>query len=288
MKRIIRWVLLLFIIPSVVYSKPVVVTSTFLLSSIVRSVTGDRVSVFYIIPPSAMPHVFSPTPQELKVLVKARLFVGIGYGFEFWLRSISDMLVGKKVLLLSSLYRDPINPVSAGGITRANPHIWLDMVFMEKKGIPAITRALCGIDSGNCRFFELRERKMLVKLRKVIVSYRRFFSRLRNECFVEVDPAFSYYLRSFGVKPCGSLLEKGGGEPTLRAVVRLERNCGCKSGVVLYAFHRGVAKTVGSMLHYAVVFLNPLGDPDTPGLDSYIGLLEYDLEKLEKAIHDKP
>jgi len=283
MKKLVLLVLFLFYSTSV-FAKVNVVTSTFILSSIVKSIGGDGVNVSYIIPSASNPHIFSPTPKSLQSLTKADLVVFCGFGFEFWYDNVKDMLKGKEVLILSKFYKHPIDKRTINGTVIANPHIWLDMKFVKNRVTPLIEHKLCGIDSRHCGQFKKNADRFRNRLQHLIDEYKFFFKRHDNACFLDVMPAFEYFLKSSGKSSCYLVVKKGDEKPTIGNISNALKYCTCKKGLILYISNKQLATMLSESLHYMPVELNPLGSPNDSSKDNYIKLMRYNLNQLRRVL----
>ncbi len=273
---------LLFV--NVSFAKLNVNTSIFILSTIVKQIGGDRVDVSYVIPPSANPHLFSPRPKDLANFKNADIFIGVGYGFEFWFKRIAYLRNGKKNLFLSSFYKNPIDVVKIGKEVLANPHIWLDLRFMIKTGIPKITLTMCGLDESDCPFFESNESKLLKELKNIEMNYKNLAVKMKRLCIVDVKPAFEYFFRSIGKPTCGVLAKRGNEMPKVGDIKFIIRHCRCKKGIVVYLNNPYTAKSIADALKYKPVRLNPLGDPTKQDENTYVNLLKHNFVLLKRFV----
>lgn len=265
------------------FSKPLVVTSTYILSSLVEQIAQNKVNTAYIVPENTNPHFFNPTPKDIQLLLKGNLFVCTGYGFEFWLDKVKDKVAGKTIIL-SDYYTNPIDKKILQNNITANPHIWLDMSFVKHTAVFEIASQLCKIDEKDCAFFKQNAQQLSKKISQIQLAYEALFKD-KNICIIEVDPAFDYFLRSFKQKPCAIMLQKGSGELSI-GNFKLLNNCKCKKGIVIWAFRAQQAKTIASYMHYKPVYLNPLGNSKDDKENNYTKLLEYNLSSLKNAIDD--
>lgn len=263
-------------------AKTRVVTTTFMLSSIVKQIGGEYVDSSYLIPSGSNPHVFSPRPRSLMRLAKADLFVGVGFGFEFWIDNVKDLLKGKPTIFLSDYYKHPIDATVINNKIVANPHIWLDLQFMGTTAIYKIRDKLCSLDAQHCRYFKENTEMLSKKITHIRDRYIYEFKALKNYCFVDIKPAFEYLLRSVGQQSCSVLIKKGNQEPKISDIVQAVNRCRCSNGFVLYISDRQLARMIADKLSYSTVNLNPLGSPKE--IKSYTKLLLYNLNQFEKAL----
>ncbi len=273
---------LLFV--NVSFAKLKINTSIFILSTIVKQIGGDRVDVSYLIPSSANPHLFSPRPKDLANFKNADIFIGIGYGFEFWFKRIAYLRNGKKNLFLSSFYENPIDVVKMEKEFLANPHIWLDLRFMIKTGVPQITLAMCGLDKSDCPFFESNELKLLKELKNIEMKYKNLALKMKNLCIVDVKPAFEYFFRSISKPTCGVVIKRGSEMPKIGDIKFVIEHCRCKEGIVVYLDNLYTAKSIADVLKYELVRLNPLGDPTKQDENTFVNLLRHNFILLKRFV----
>ena len=285
MKRLVLLITVLFLFCSTsAFAKVNVVTSTFILSSIVKSVGGNEVNVSYIIPSASNPHIFSPKPKNLDALTRASLVVLCGFGLEFWYNNIRGMVNNKKVLMLSDFYQHPIDKRLINGTIIANPHIWLDMKFVKDRAAQLIEHRLCMIDSRHCAKFKKNADNFRNRLQNLIDEYQLFFKRHNNICFLDIKPAFEYFLRSFDRKSCYVVIKKGNEEPKIGNISSALKHCTCRKGLILYISNKQLTTMLSEKTHYLPVELNPLGSPNDSTKDSYIKLMRYNLNQLKRVL----
>lgn len=283
MRKVLCSFLFLIMFVQYAFAKPLVVTSTYILSSLVNQIAQNKVDTAFIVPENANPHFFNPTPKDIQKLTKADLFISVGYGFEFWFDKVKNNIQGK-ILVLSDYYKNPIGKKTLSNMVIANPHIWLDMDFVKNTAVYAIADNLCKIDTKDCLFFRNNAKNLANQISHIQNDYKNLFKN-KKICIVEVDPAFDYFLRSFKEQPCAKMLQEGSGELTLSSLKQLD-NCKCKKGIVIYAFRAKQAKAIAQDKRYKDVYLSPLGNSKDETLNSYTKLLQYNLNTLKKAIND--
>jgi zinc transport system substrate-binding protein len=283
MRKVLLSILFIIAFAQITFAKPLVVTSTYILSSLVNQIAQNKVDTAFIVPENANPHFFNPTPKDIQELAKSNLFISVGYGFEFWFDKVKNNIKGK-TLILSDYYKNPIGKKTLSDKIIANPHIWLDMDFVKNTAVYVIADNLCKIDNKNCSFFMNNAKHLSQEISHIQNDYKNLFKN-KKICIVEVDPAFDYFLRSFGEQPCARILQEGSGELTLADLKHID-NCKCTKGIVIYAFRAKQAKAIALEKHYKDVYLSPLGSSKDNKLNSYTKLLQYNLNTLKNAVND--
>ena len=124
--------------------KLAVVTSFSILADLTRQVGGEHVQITDLVGADEDAHTYEPTPDDAKALLKARLIIKNGLGFEPWL----DRLVA------SSASKTPVITASRGVIPRTldedgeqipDPHAWHNLANSELY-VHNITQALIAAD----------------------------------------------------------------------------------------------------------------------------------------------
>lgn len=91
MKKTLIAALALVFAPTSFASEPVSVVASFsILGNLVEEVGGERVVVSNLVGADQDAHVYQPTPQDVKKLSTAKMFVVNGLGFEGWLERLQE------------------------------------------------------------------------------------------------------------------------------------------------------------------------------------------------------
>lgn len=88
--------------------KPLIYASFYPIYSLVSDIAGDEADVRSFMPSGQDPHLWEPTPNNIKELSQADLLVVNGANMEPWLPQVEDILPNLKILQLSE-YVDLIN-----------------------------------------------------------------------------------------------------------------------------------------------------------------------------------
>ena len=73
-----------------------VVTSFSILADMTRQVGKEHIQITNMVGPDADAHTYEPTPDDAKALLKARLIIKNGLGFEPWLdRLVTSTEIGR-------------------------------------------------------------------------------------------------------------------------------------------------------------------------------------------------
>jgi len=261
-----------------------VVTTITPLADFARQVGGGKADVTLLLPAGASPHTYEPTPKAVQEISKAKIFIRIGAGLEFW----ADKLV-------SAAARDVITVTCSEGIdlikgeehdhalSNVDPHIWLDPVICIKI-IKKIEDAFSRADPSNSSFYKRNASEYIVRLvsldREISEKVRTF----RTKEYITFHSAWNYFSRRYGLRVAGVIEEGPGKEPTSRhigEILRLIR--GLKTRVVFAEPQSStrIAEVLAKEAGAQVLILDDLGGQK--GRETYLDLMKYNLAVMEKA-----
>ncbi len=277
-----------------------VVTSIAPIADFVRQVGGERVKVTLILPPGASPHTFEPTPRLLTALAKARIFIKIGGGLEFW----ADRIVAgvgkanlKTVTLIKGLKLLPYNSTetphssshvthteAVGAIGAGDPHIWLDPLIAVKM-IHHIADALSSVDPVGAPEYRKRANAYTKELRRLDEEIRARISKFSVRDFITFHNSWNYFAHRYGLRLAGVIEEAPGREPGPRKLAAIIRRIKDLKAKILFAepqFSQRIAQTIAAEAGAKILLLDPLGG--LPGRESYLDMMRYNVSTMEKGM----
>ena len=198
-----------------------VVTSFSILADMTRQVGKDHIQITNMVGPDADAHTYEPTPDDAKALLKARLIIKNGLGFEPWL----DRLV------TSTETNAPVISASRGVIPRSldedgetvpDPHAWHNLANTELY-IANITKALIAADPANSADYERNSQAYLKQVHALLAEAKAKLGSLPpgNRKIVTSHDAFGYLGQAYGIEflaPQGLSTER---EPSAAEVAAL-------------------------------------------------------------------
>lgn len=268
-----------------------VAATIFPLADIARQVGGERVEVTTLLPPGASPHTFEPTPEQMRAMAAADVFISVGPGLDEWAARLSGGNRGDRVdvavletipvsLLISEGHADGVHDGDRHGV---NPHVWLDPVLVRDHIAPAITRALTNAAPENRDYFAARLKDYQAALDGLDESFRTAVKTLADRRFVSVHAAWTYLAKRYGLEQVAVVEAFPGKEPSARwiaGVVDTARRAKASAVLAEPQLSTQTAQVIAAEFGGRVVILDPLGGPGLPGRDSYLGLMRYNLETL--------
>ena len=281
MKRIFIFVILIVVIFSGCgkgeVKKRVVSATIFPVYDFVRNlVDGTDIEVNLIVPPGESPHTFSLTPGEVKKIEGSRIIFYNDFGLDEWIISSAES-VGVKNIVNVNRGLTPINN---------NPHFWLSIPY-------AIEECEVIKDSLIKEFPEYKE-----VIEKNFIDYREKLFKLHNRIKKSIDkletkkiityhPAYLYFAREYGLNVLSVIENSPGKEPTPKKIAEIEdiiREENVKALFIEPQLSSSVVDGIVIDTDIKVFSLDPLGG--TPGRDSYIKLMNYNLNTILEALSE--
>ncbi|WP_433737910.1 metal ABC transporter substrate-binding protein [Pseudomonas putida] len=198
-----------------------VVTSFSILADMTHQVGGDHIQITNMVGPDADAHTYEPTPDDGRALLKAKLIIKNGLGFEPWL----DRLV------TSSETKAPVISASQGVIPRSldedgekvpDPHAWHNLANTELY-IRNITKALIAADPTNKDDYQRNSQTYLKQIYALLAQAKAKLGSLPpgNRKTVTSHDAFGYLGQAYAINfmaPQGLSTER---EPSAAEVAAL-------------------------------------------------------------------
>jgi len=273
-----------------------VTASIFPLADIAARVGGDWVEVQVLIPAGASPHVFEPTPEAFREFAKTRLFVMVGAGLEFWAQKLIAAAAdetpavvraadGVQLIQMTAQHQEGSEP-HLPDHGQGNPHVWLDPMVAVSLA-QNIGRTLMRLDPEHSQEYGERLAAYQEQLHALDKRIRVTVEQFRIREYVAFHPAWSYFARRYGLVEVGVIQESPGREPTpkhLQSIIRAIQDHGIQAVFAEPQLNPSAASALASEADVRVLILDPLGGPDLPERDSYIGLMEYNLKMMREAM----
>ncbi len=266
-----------------------VVASIAPLADFAQEVGRDRVDVLLLLPPGASPHTYEPVPRTVREISKAKIFIKIGAGLEFW----ADKLIAAAAKGITTVTCSDGVPLLKGhdhdddhdhALSDVNPHIWLDPVICMKI-VEKIAVAFGAADPANASFYRKNAADYISRLAALDREIAQTVRTFRTRDYVTFHPAWDYFAKRYGLKVSGVIEEAPGKEPTPKHVQRILDAVRKMKTKVIFAepqFSPKIADAIAQEAGARVVMLDPVGGEK--GRETYIGLMKYNLAMMEKAM----
>jgi zinc transport system substrate-binding protein len=273
-------------------SKIRVVATIFPLADIARNIGGEKVEVTTLLPPGSSPHTFEATPEQVKQLAEARVFIKVGAGLD----SFADKLAGSanpdmvtvtvtdNIELLSPLHEreEGHDHDHSGG----DPHVWLDPVLVREQIAPKIAAVLGEVSPGNTQYFQDNLEAYDKKLDLLHREIEETTSKFRYRSFVAFHSSWRYFSRRYDLEDI-TVSEFPSKEPSalwIARVVDRSRTGQAKAVLIEPQASPKAAKVIAAELKVPVYTVDPLGAENIPGYGSYLDMMRSNLKVFERAL----
>ncbi|SDB21955.1 zinc/manganese transport system substrate-binding protein [Pseudomonas sp. NFACC23-1] len=265
-----------------------VVTSFSILADMTRQVGGEHIHITNMVGPDADAHTYEPTPDDAKALLKAKLIIKNGLGFEPWL----DRLV------TSTETTAPVVSASRGVIPRSldedgetipDPHAWHNLANAELY-VSNITKALEAADPANKADYERNSQAYLKKIYALLAEAKAKLGALPagNRKIVTSHDAFGYLGQAYGIEfmaPQGLSTEREPSATEVAALITQIRQTKVKAVFMENIKDARLLKQIAdeSGAHIGGTLYSDALATHGPA-STFTGLFEYNLNTLYEAL----
>lgn len=277
-----------------------VVTTTGMITDIVRIVGGDRVTVTGLMGPGVDPHLYKASERDVIRLIEADVIFYNGLHLEAKLGDVLEKLSKRRrvVAVTDAIPRELLlKPEQFEG--NYDPHVWFD-VSLWRYAVMQVRDTLIDMDPANAAGYAARASAYLAELDHLHAYVHEQAARVPPErrVLITAHDAFNYFGRAYGFEVRGlqgisTVAEAGAGD--LRALadfivarqipaIFVESSVSPRTIEALQAAvrDRGFSVTIGGRL-----FSDAMGDPGTPE-GTYIGMVRHNINTIVSALLGEP
>lgn len=275
-----------------------VVTTTTDLKSLVEAVGKDRVEVTSIAKGYQDPHFVEAKPSDMIKLKNADMFAKVGLDLEIWSQLLIDgsrnekifqgrvghvdASVGVKLLQIPELKLDR----SMGDIHLfGNPHYWLDpsngKVILEN-----ILKSLEQVSPGGSEYFRKNKDEYIREIDNSISRWAKDMEPYKGTKVVTYHNSWPNFAEAFGLEVVGYVEPKPGipSPPThIASLIELIKKEKVKIIIVEPYFSEKLPNLIANSTGSRVLILPP-SVGGVKGVDTYIGLFDYNISRLVEAL----
>jgi ABC-type Zn uptake system ZnuABC Zn-binding protein ZnuA len=263
-----------------------IVTTTTVFADIVRNIARGHADVTSIIPAGVGPEDYEPKPEDALLLADADLIVSNGVGLDDFLGDLLQSGTGGATAQL--VLGEGIPTLTIDG--EQNPHFWLDPSLVVQYYVPAIIAALSTIDPAHGADYGTSALAFVVAIDELDAGLREIVATIpeANRKLVTFHDAFPYLAQHYGFELVGVILENAGAEPSAGELAKLVETVKAAGVNAIFSesqFNPELAQTLAEEAGITQMVTNlyndALGDPPA---DSYLGLMQYDIEQIANAL----
>ena len=298
---VILFLFIQFLASACLAKKLPVIASIYPIADMVQQVGGDYVDVTFVIPAGASPHTFEPKPSLVKKFSSARIFFMIGAGLEFWAdkfvklagSELMTVVLSQGVDLIETTEHDHENHhhekktmISENKPIVANPHIWLDPVIV-KSMVNKISTALCEVDHQNVSYYKQRSLDYLQALDKLHQMIQGTVSNFKMKKYIAFHGSWDYFARRYGLESVGVIEAAPGRNPTpiqIKNIIAMINKYHIRAVFAEPQLNYRAAKVIAREADVKVLLLDPMGNPKQKYGNTYMNLMQHNLNILKEAM----
>lgn len=271
-------------------SKDVVFVSILPQQYIVQQLAGEAFTVEVMMPPGSSPHIYEPSPAQIRKLSMAKAYIRMGQiGFEkVWMDKLSaansKMIVFDQSQGVSFIENECNHDHQAETHAEHNhgivdPHIWLSTVEMNVQA-ENITRFLTELLPDSAQYFQSNLSKFKSTLALTDKKIQDLLRDTKRKEFMIYHPALAYFARDYNLKQL--TLEFEGKEPSgkyMAELIGVIKEKGIRTIFIQREFPVERAEVLAKELNAAVEVLDPLEYNWTSNMIRMAG-------KIQKALNE--
>lgn len=227
-------------------------------------------------------HDYQLTPEDVKTLEKADVFVINGAGMESFIEKVTSQ---QKELNIVDASRQ-IQLLSDKD--EKNPHVWVSVsnAILQTKNIAA---KLSEIDPAHAEQYKNNADTYIAKLEKLRAEMHEAIDPLPNKNIVTFHEAFPYFAQEFNLNIIDVIEREPGSEPSPKELEETINKVKALNVKALFAepqYPSGAAKTIANESGSKIYILDPIvtGTADSKDYDAYINIMKKNMQVLKEAL----
>ncbi len=256
-----------------------ITTTIYPISDVVHNIVPDA-KIKTIIRDGQNPHLYAPSPNDIKIFNKTDVFIKIGFGFEKWFDKIIASIQNKRIVTID--LSKNIKPIMYDKKNKtANPHFWLSP-YEVLQFLPVIKNKLIAYFPDKKNYIEKNYKKYRRKLLKLDKNLRMTLKKIKQKNILESHPLLDYFARDYGLNIAGTLKEKGNSTPSPRKIIKIMD--AVKKYNIKYILtsetDTSIAKKIAAENNIKIATIDALGGKNK----TYIKLIKYNTAKVLKSL----
>lgn len=267
---------------------PLVVASASIFADMAEHVAGGEVRVRSIVPIGGDPHVYEPTPDDVRLVAAADLVLINGLTFEGWM---NELIANSGTRAETVTITEGIGTIDSEEYANsADPHAWMN-ARNGVRYVENIRDALIELDPFNRRVYEANAGVYADRLRELDAWIFENIARVPDEkrVLITSHDAFRYYGRHYGLEVEAALGTSTDAEVRTEDVSRLTniiRHTGVPAIFVESTINPKLIRQIATdngVIVGGSLYADSLAEPDHPA-GTYVGMLRYNTETIVEAL----
>ena len=251
--------------------------------NITRGVSG--VEVVNLTPPqTGCLHDYQLTPEDMKVLETADIFIVNGLGMESFLDKVIETHPNLKIIDASD--SPEIVPIMENGVP--NPHVWTSLTYSIQQ-VKNILRQLSELDPDRADKYRMHALEYVDELTTLRDEMHISMTMLPNKDIVTFHEAFPYFAKEFNLNIVATIEREPGTEPTPQELAETIEKINALPVKVIFTepqYSPKAAETIARETGAQIFELDPIvtGEAKPKNLMDYVDRMLNNLLTLTKAL----
>ena len=226
-------------------------------------------------------HDYQLTPEDMKTLETADVFVVNGFGMEAFLDKVTESNKSLKIIDLSKA--EDIQPIKVDG--EINPHVWLSVTYCKRQVIELCNR-LSEIDPDHSLEYKKNALDYVMKLDALREEMHNALDFIPNKDIVTFHEAFPYFAKEFDLNIIAVVEREPGTEPTpkdLQETIEKLRELPTRVIFTEPQYSSKAAETIAREAEAKIFSLDPIvTGEDSP--NAYLDAMRLNMSTLQTAL----
>lgn len=226
-------------------------------------------------------HDYVMTPDDLKNLEGAKIFIINGAGTESFLSKVTDQMPNLKIIESSK----GIQLIKGAGDEGDNAHVWVSISNAITQ-VNTIGEQLALLDPEHANKYKENTLAYIKKLELERDKMHQALDNLENRDIITFHEAFPYFAKEFNLTVVSVIEREPGSEPSakdLADTIDQVKNLKVKALFAEPQYPKKAADTIASATGAKVYTLDPVvTGPDD--IDAYINIMDSNLKTLQEAL----
>lgn len=290
MKHIITIILLWVGVSAMAQEKPTVVASASMIADMTHEIAGDLVNIEMIVPIGGDPHIYEPTPSDVRLVHDADLVLINGLTFEGW---ITELIENSGTEATTTVVTDGVDVLTSLTYKNsADPHAWMDAAngIMYAQNI---AKSLITLDPDNASTYNTNLQTYIAKLQDLDSYISRQIKTIPSErrVLITSHDAFQYYGKKYGIRLEAIMGISTDAEAQTSDIIRVGKaikESGIPAIFVESTINPKLIKQLATDNGIRIggeLYADSLGDKDSPAA-TYIDMLRHNTDTIVAALKE--
>ena len=261
-----------------------IVTSFYPIYIMAKNITADVAGVKLINltgPQTGCLHDYQLTPDNVKTLQKADIFIVNGAGSESFMDKVTAQQKQLKIITATQ----GIKLINNTGQTDPNPHVWVSLAGAIQE-VKYISQQLSALDPDRASQYEQNSTAYIAKLENLRKEMHAALDQLPQRNIVSFHEAFPYFAEEFDLNIVAVVEREPGSEPSAREITETIEIVKAAKAPALFVepqYPSGSAEVIAKETGARVYVLDPaVTGPDDA--DAYLNIMRNNLVALKEAL----